>query len=62
MVRENTNRFIAILRIALRWAGRLFAVIVIVVIGLVIADSLHKRRCRGAVSHKGESYEFMGSA
>lgn len=60
MARENTNRFMATLRTVLRWGGRLLALIMIIVIGLVIADSLHRRQCRGAVSHKGESYEFMG--
>lgn len=44
----------------LRWGGRLLALIVIVVIGLVIADSLHHKQCRAGPSHKGESYEFMG--
>jgi quercetin dioxygenase-like cupin family protein len=32
----------------------------VIIVGLIIGDSLHKRKCRGAVSHKGESYEFMG--
>ncbi len=59
MVRENT-RFRAILRTVLRWGGRLLALIVIIVIGLVIADSLHQKQCRGGASHKGESFEFMG--
>jgi quercetin dioxygenase-like cupin family protein len=35
----------------------LFAVIVV---GLIIADSFHQRRCRGRASHKGEVHEFMG--
>ncbi len=60
MARENTKRFIAILRTVLRWGGRLLALIVIIVIGLVIADSLHQKQCRGGASHKGESFEFMG--
>jgi quercetin dioxygenase-like cupin family protein len=59
-VRESTTRFRAILRTVLRWGLRLAALIVIIIVGLVISDSLHQRRCRGGVSHKGESYEFMG--
>jgi quercetin dioxygenase-like cupin family protein len=59
-VHENTARFRAILRTVLRWGLRLAALIVVIIIGLVIADSLHQRQCRGAASHKGESYEFMG--
>jgi quercetin dioxygenase-like cupin family protein len=58
-VHEKTARFRAILRTALRWGGRLVALIVVIIVGLVIADSLHQRQCRSA-SHKGESYEFMG--
>jgi quercetin dioxygenase-like cupin family protein len=59
-VRENTTRSRSILRTVLRWGLRLATLIVVVILGLVIADSLHQRRCRGAASHKGESYEFMG--
>jgi quercetin dioxygenase-like cupin family protein len=59
-VRESTGRFRAILRTALRWGGRLVALIVLIVIGLVVADSLHQRQCRGGASHKCKVHEFMG--
>jgi len=59
-VRENTAKFRAILRTVLRWGLRLGALIVVVIVGLLIADNLHQRQCRGAATHKGESYEFMG--
>jgi quercetin dioxygenase-like cupin family protein len=60
MARENTDRFMAALRTVLRWGVRLLGLIMIILIGLVIADSLHHRQCRAGASHKGESYEFMG--
>lgn len=59
-MRESTTRFTAKWRSVLRWGLRLAALIVVVIAGLVMADSLHKRQCRGAASHKGESYELMG--
>src|SRR4030095_9348442 len=57
---DRTKKFRSILRVIFRWGGRLFALLLILIIGLVIADSLHQRPCRGGASHKGESYEFMG--
>jgi quercetin dioxygenase-like cupin family protein len=60
MVRENSKKFMRILRTAVRWGGRLLALLIIMIIGLVIADSLHQKQCRAGPSHKGESYEFMG--
>src|SRR4030095_9785036 len=56
---DRTKKFRSILRVIFRWGGRLFALLLILIIGLVIADSLHQRPCRGGASHKGESYEFM---
>jgi quercetin dioxygenase-like cupin family protein len=49
-----------IFRTLLRWSAWVAVLIAIVVGGLVIADSLHQRECRGGASHKGESYEFIG--
>src|SRR6266536_1662963 len=43
-----------------KWAFRILAITVIVAVGLVFADSLHERKCRGVASHKGKSFEFMG--
>jgi quercetin dioxygenase-like cupin family protein len=40
--------------------GWIAVVILLVVAGLVVADSLHQIECHGGASHKGESYEFMG--
>jgi hypothetical protein len=59
-VRESTTRFRAILRAVLQWGLRLAALSVVVIIGLVMADSFHQKGCLDAASHKGESYEFMG--
>jgi mannose-6-phosphate isomerase-like protein (cupin superfamily) len=50
----------SIFRTVLRWSAWFAAVIAIVIGGLVVADVLYQRECHGRVSHKGESYEFIG--
>lgn len=57
---EKTAGFRSMLRTVFRWAVRLAALIVVILIGLAIADSLHPKQCRGGARHKGESYEMMG--
>jgi quercetin dioxygenase-like cupin family protein len=57
---ENKTKFRSVLRAIFRWGARLLALVLILIIGLVIADSLHQRPCREGASHKGESYEFLG--
>jgi quercetin dioxygenase-like cupin family protein len=59
-VRENSGKVKGILRGALRLIGLLAVVIAVIIVGLVIADSLHHRECHRGASHKGESYEFIG--
>jgi len=59
-VREKTAGFRGLLRGAFRWGGRLAALIAIIIVGLVIADSLHRKQCHDSASHKGEVHEFMG--
>jgi len=60
IIREITARFRAIIRTALRWGGRLVALIAVIIVGLVIADILHQKQCHGSASHKDEVHEFMG--
>src|SRR6266508_6870587 len=57
---DRTAGLRAIIRKVLRWGRRLAVVIVLIVVGLVIADSMHQKECHGGASHKGESYEFIG--
>jgi hypothetical protein len=47
-------------RTVLRWTAWVAALVTVAIAGLVIADTLHQRDCRGSASHKGESYESIG--
>ena len=57
---EKTVRSGGLQRRALRWGGGLAGLIAVVIVGLMIADTLHRRTCRDRVSHKGEVHEHMG--
>ena len=50
----------SIFRTVLRWTAWVAALVTVAIAGLVIADTLHQRDCRGSASHKGESYESIG--